>query len=190
MRNRTLFSFLSCAALVLLVACGGGSSKPAPKPVTSASKLVYTDPTSGDYRLVKDSSSTDTHLVLNLMGPSTGTLGRGVAFYLNTDSALVTWSKVASADAEFAQGPLFTDKLKTKVTGGELQVGSFQKGRGAAAANIGATTVLAHVALDLKTGTTPGAVSLASPADKAVLIPDTGDALTPIAITAGTLLAQ
>lgn len=196
MRNEFLIKLLSGAALVLGMACGGGSTptpppKPDPNPTpTVATKLVYTEPTSGDYRLVKDASSTDAHLVLNLLGPAAGIKGRGVAFYLNVDASMATWGKVASSDAEYAKSSLFTDVVKTKVNGGTLQVGSFQKGQSAAAVAMGPTTVLAHVALDLKSGLTPGAITLSAPAVKAVLIPETGDALTPFSITTGTLQAQ
>ena len=84
-------------AILLLVACGGGSD-PAPAPV-QVSGMTYTDPVpaAGEWALLKDAqASTKTRLVLNLMGP-TGSLFRGVGFNLKADASKVTFSKFQDA---------------------------------------------------------------------------------------------
>ena len=70
--NRLKWTF-SGLALMGFLACsggGGGTTNNPPPAKTIAGRLDYTNPTSGTYTLVKDTTlSTSTHLVLNLMGP-------------------------------------------------------------------------------------------------------------------------
>lgn len=174
--------------LVLLVACGGGSpSSPPPK----ATRIVYTSPTSGAYLLLLNvDQSTDTHLVLNLLGP-VGTSGRGVAFHLTAAPGQLSWSKVNSKDAEFAQSAAFGFVLKTKVTSGDLQVGAFLTQTSASSVTFDRTVVLATVALDLVPSATVGTATLRSGNGTAVMLPSSVGA-DPIAITitVGTVALQ
>jgi hypothetical protein len=181
--------FLSAPlALVLLAGCGGSTRIQPPAPATT---LVYTDPASGtgDWKLVKDATSTGTHLVLNLVGPTDGTLYRGVGFNLQTDPAQVAFAKFRDDQGQvlgFHQDlGIFLDKtpvggdmapsLQTSgVREGMLTVGIFQKSDndswnvakgdpydGATAKDCGNTAVL-QVALDLDPAlkAMPGPVTL------------------------------
>lgn len=189
---------LSILALAALSACGGGgggtgTTTPPPPPKTIADHLDYTAPTSGTYILVKDASSTPTHLVLDLLGPA-GALTSGVGFYLSADSNKVTWAKVASGDAEYIQNGAFnlgtgTQLIKSKVAGDQLQAGVYQKGATVAPVTLTSTTVLAKVALDLKSNVPLGAVNFSAVSGKAVV---TNGSASPAAITlaAGAIQAN
>ena len=96
MNSKLLLSLLFSAALA---GCGGDDAStppapPPPPPAVAPTHLSYADPTSTGWRLVKDASSTDTKVVLNLVGPS-GTQTRGVGFNLKKGMGL-SFGKFAS----------------------------------------------------------------------------------------------
>lgn len=188
---------LAGLSLITLAACGGGggggSTVVTPPAKTYADTLNYTNPASGDFKLVKNTSlSTATHLVLDLMGPTSGS-GRGVAFTLTAESTKVTWAKVAGADATLVENVGFslgtgTQILSAKSTGGTLQAGLFQKGTAAPAITL--NTTLARVALDLKLSAVPVGSSVAVTFSKGNYLPETGAPVTLSSIGIGTLQAQ
>jgi len=175
------------SALTLLTACGGSGGSTA----TTAGALSYQDPAGTGFRLVRNTASTDKHLVLDLLGPS-GTQGKGIAFFLQADDAKVSWVHPAGVGSGHVAGgivfPLGTAPqfAADKVQSGMLQVGCFQKG--GTAATLGSAAILS-VALDLKDNVAKGAVSLAPGAKQAVLLAQDGS-LTPISLSMGTLNAQ
>jgi hypothetical protein len=138
---------------------------------------------------MKDASSTPTHLVLNLVGP-TGGSGYGVAFTLAVDPAKATWSDVAPADPGFVKNAAYSlgtgsQLLKGKVTAGSLSAGVFQKGvAGAATPYNGA---LVRVALDLMPGQ---AIGSSIPITVSGTQELTASGMGAISVTAGTLTAQ
>lgn len=188
LRN-TMVAILGGTVLLTLAACGGGGGSDTPK---TAGSLIYTDPATGDYQLKKNTSlSTATKLVLDLVGNNAGN-GAGVAFHLTADTTKVAWAKVADSDAEYVRnGTVFTlgsapQALKGKVGGNILQVVVSEKGTAGSQPLNG---VLASVALTLKAGIAPGAVTLDVVSGKAQALSSTG-AIADITIAKGTLAAQ
>ena len=183
---------LSGIALATLGACSGGSNSPNNPPATST-RLDYTNPTSGTYLLVKDATSTTTHLVLNLMGPA-GTFTTGLGFILNADSSKVTWSKPASTDTILAHNSLFDlgtapQLAVAKSSGNQLQVGFYQKGTTKPVVTLTAASILASVAVDLNPNVPLGAVTFSAISGKAVLINGTAIPAAMV-ISTGTLTAN
>ena len=155
-----------------------------------ATSLSYTDPTTGTYRLIRNTTlSTPTHLVLDLTGFSAPN-GAGIAFTFTVDTTRATWSKVTDTDAEYVKnGEVLTLgsaplALKGKIATGTLTGALGQKGTGASVALNG---VLARVALDFKAGAAVGAAALAS--SKAQILEATGT-ITTVSVTPGTLTAN
>lgn len=174
------------------LACGGGSTPAGP---TAATKLTYTNPTSGTYQLKQNSTlSTNTHLVLELWGPA-GTTGSGATMSFTLGSSAAAWKNVNSTDAAntfVANGSAFdlgagTPILKAKVSGNTLVATVAEKGITAPKA---LNQALLRVAVDLKTGTTAGTVITLTPvASKClVLLPD--GTMPSIAVTAASITAQ
>lgn len=192
-KGLALPSLLAALGLVSFLACGGGGGgggTPTP-PKTIADTLTYTNP-SGTYSLVKNTAkSTATHLVLDLVGP-VGSVS-GVGFYLTADQTKVTWTTVDSGDAEKVKSSTFSNTIvKSKVSGDTLQAGVYQKGTTTAVAAT-TSTVLASVALDLKSSIAVGAnANLTAVAGKALILnaPANGTATSAITISVGSLTAN
>ncbi|HJV91018.1 MAG TPA: hypothetical protein VJ623_11990 [Holophagaceae bacterium] len=173
----------SCAGALLLaglLACGGAYTPPpsaptaaAPAPATS---LVYTDPGSTGWRLVKDASSTSTHLVLKLVGPDGGS-ARGVGFNLRAGGpvAFHKFHEVTATPGTYLKDMyvhetgVFQLKFKNsryqtdlnwmyepvliaggvKEAGRLLTVGVYQKDRNQDPASVDAATGVLQVGIDL-----------------------------------------
>jgi hypothetical protein len=180
---------LGVLAAIALGACGSSTTAPA-----TATTLEYTDPAGTGWRLVRSGSSTPTHLVLDLVGP-TGTLSRGVGFNLQlppeVKAVAFPSSHMAAEDAGVydlanSEGPASgqvppivypADYVEPRAfaagvkPGNLLTVGIFQKDRRQTAKDSGVPLV--RVALELRAGATPAsgtALQLAVP--KAKIIPD------------------
>lgn len=185
---------LSGLGLAVFLACGGGGGGNTTPPPNKAiaDTLTYTNPATGTYMLVKNTSkSTPSHLVLDLLGPA-GEVS-GVGFYLTTDPTKVAWTVVDPGDPDLIKSTIFSNTIiKSKVSGDTLQAGVYQKGA-TSAVNATVTTVLASVALDLKSNVpilSPPSVPLAS--GKAILLnaPTNDVATKSIVIATGTLVAN
>ena len=197
MTTHRLCSAIATVSLATLLACGGGggSSTPPPAPTTAAS-LAYTDPATGTYRLVKNASSSGSHLVFDLLGPSSGT-AMGASITLSADTTRVTWVDVPAGGTTatlLKNGTQFNlgaglPIQKAKATGNVLQATVAQKNPSPAVPLNG---TLLQVALDLKSGLglTPGtAITLSADSTKCQILDGAG-IISPITVTVGTLTAQ
>jgi hypothetical protein len=159
--------------------------------------LAYTDPSTGTYQLKKNATlSTASHLVLDLLGPSSGT-GAGVTITLSADTTKVTWVDVPAGGTtatlmqngtQFSLGSGVSIQ-KARATGNVLQATVAQKNPAAAVSLNGA---LIRVALDLKPGlglTQGTVITLSVDAVKSQLLDGAGT-IAPITVTVGTLTVQ
>lgn len=176
-------SLLPAVLLVAsFVACGGGAHPATPLSTT----LDYADPADAtQWRLVKDASSTPSHLVLDLQAP-TGASGMGVTLVLDVDGARASWGSVGGADlaatAVYA-GPL---ARKTSPSGSALRLLMSQENPTPPIAYSGAAVL--KVALDLGPGVPPGPVSLTATQAGHLAAPQALP--TPITVAVGTLAAR
>ena len=184
-------SLLAASILTLSLACGGGGGSSTPS-TPAATGLAYTDPTGTGWRLVKDPSSTSTHLVLNLVGPAAGS-GYGVGFTFAVDQTKAAWARVVPADTEYVKNVAYnlgtgSQFLKGKVQGNNLLAGVFQKGVGGAAVSYG-SGALVRVALDFVPGSAAGtAIPLTVSSSQELTASGMVAFGTPVAV--GTLTAQ
>ncbi|HEU4950766.1 MAG TPA: hypothetical protein VFT46_02385 [Holophagaceae bacterium] len=198
--TKTSHLFLKAAsgfALAGLLACsGGGGSDSGTSGGTSnpnaATKLAYTDPTpsSGQWALVKDAASTDTHLILDLVPPSDAVAGFGVGFTLTAGTG-VKWTKVSGSDAEYVHNVAYTlgsgvQLIKGTVKTSTLTAGVFQKGLSTTPVSHGSGTV-ASVALDLAPGASKTASVTITPTVSKEL---QASGMQPMTVAVGTLSLQ
>ncbi len=154
-------------------------------------RLVYADPTTGTYRLLRNASlSSDRHLVLDLVG-SAADSGTGIALALQAGSTHVVWANVNAGDPAgtwLANGTTFNlggapQVLRATLAGDTLRVVAAEKGLGGAKP-LG--TVLLRVALDLKPDATPAPGSTIQPTALAsackIMQADGSTKVVPIAI--------
>ena len=200
MKTIALTSTLLRAAALLAIltgflACGGGSSpnvgtaSTLAASATSVATLVHTVSTASGYQLVRDGSSTHTHLVFDLLGPTVNQIG-GMVFNFNTGPSKTTWGNPGGSDPYIKEGQVLslgtgTRLLKSQLSGSTLQSAIFQKGS-VAAATLGSQPILS-VALELKVGASTGAVSLSSTSAQILYATGTTQAIT---VAVGSLTAQ
>lgn len=192
MKKLTTISAL--LALGTLLGCGGGSSSK-PSGPAAATKLSYTNPTTGEYQLRQNTAlSTDTHLVLELWGPATAS-GTGVTVSFTLAGSAAAWRNVKATDPAntfVANGTAFdlgtgTPILKAKVSGSTLMATVAEKGIASPKA---LDKPLLQMALDLQSGAKADAVTTLTPdASKCRVLLADGET-HPMAVTASTIKAQ
>jgi len=179
---------LLLASLVLgtILACGGSGGGGGG--TTGATKLGYTNPTTGDFRLEATGGAGTGTITLALKGPST-VRARGVDFGLTADSAKTRFvnqggSNYASNGAVFDLGnaPMI---FKAVLDGSSVRVSMGQKGNTVGAKSLDGT--IATVQLQIQSGAQAGAVSL-SALPATVLLEDGNE--RPVTVSVGTLEAQ
>jgi len=157
--------------------------------VPAAQGLTYADPSSTGWRLMKNAASTDSHLVLDLVGPA-ATTGKGVALTLNTNPGLANWAKVAPADTELISNLAYSvstapSLLKGVAKNGTLITGVFQK-TGAA---VDESVPVVSIALDYAAAAQVSGAVVPVSVVKAEALDATG-ALAPISVAVGTIKAH
>ena len=185
---------LAMAALSgLMVGCSGRSPGQQLHDQTPAPILRYQDPAATGFRLVAEPATNGTpHLGLKLVGPS-GTVLRGVAFYLEADVARVAWAQPTGGQGFLLNGGSFDPgheepKLaRAKVSAGVLQAALFQ--REGPAVTLGDQPVLS-LALTAAPGAAQGAVTLRIPDPGKAVYLDAARVLQPLTIAVGTLAVE
>lgn len=179
-----IFAFAPVAAWVLLMGCGGGGGTSS----VPATSIYYSNPGGSGWRLLKDASSTDTRLVLSLVGPASATAS-GVALTLQASDTQVTYAKFSDGTyiqdgGTFKLYATYTDEpqlLAGGVKNGQLTLGAFQK-NGTTAVACGSS--LLKFALEIPDGAMTGRVPLTIV--KAQML-DAAGTLQTISVSAGTL---
>lgn len=130
---------------------------------------------------MKDSTSSTSRLVLDLMAP-TGTSGQGITLILTADTSKATWATFSSGSylSGIHYTPLLADKVS--VEGSALRIVIAQQP--GTAVTYGSTPVL-QVALNVASGAAIGNASLTATAG--YHLDGTAASSTPITIDAGTL---
>jgi len=198
---RYLGHCLTGAALLLALACGGGSGGGTPVSTTPASELVYTDPVlvPSAWQLVADASSTNTRLVLDLQPPA-GAVGQGVTLTLTLtgNSSAASWHNFGTGAApNYLNNIVYPSPLSptpvSSVLNSALRLVVAQAPT-AAPVTYGTLPVL-QVALDLAPSAVTGAIGITASEGGHLLaaaLPVTAATPGPelITVTAGALQAQ
>lgn len=203
MMKRMTWMMPAAALMALTLACGGGGSdspKVDPKP-SLATRLVFTsDPTAtaADWRLVADTTASQGGtVVLKLVGP-TGAKAKGASIFLRLDGDRASWQKPSGATDPYVQGGAALNltqgpdaavqlvRSKLVAASNDLQAGAFQK---TGAATLGDQPVMV-VSLSMKSGLTPGVVSLVATPGKTGLWLDDQGVERPITLKVGSLNAE
>jgi hypothetical protein len=168
---RTLSRIVPAVVVILALAsaCGGGSKDTPPAPPPQATGLGYVDPAGTGWRLVKDSSSTPTRVVLNLVGPS-GLMSRGAGFNLQAPAA-VRFGGFPVTGLPIQSGGVYQlkkvvqptgDPLEPELMGGGVKPGNlltvaiFQKDRRASPKDSGSTLFQIALEFDASAGLSVG----------------------------------
>ena len=187
MTNTANTAKLLLASLTIgtILACGGGGGGGG---TTSASKLNYTNPTSGDYRLEATAGAGTGTITLALKGPST-VRARGANFGFTADSAKAKFVKQDGND--YARNGAVFDLgnapriFKAVLDGSSVKVSMGQKGSSVAAKSLDGT--IATVQLQIQSNAQAGSVSLS--ALPATVLLENGTEQT-VQVSVGTLEAQ
>jgi len=177
---------LASLAIGTILACGGGSGGGGG--TTGASRLNYTNPAGGDFRLEAAGGSGTGTITLALKGPS-NVRARGVNFGLTADSAKTRFvnqggSNYASNGAVFDLGNA-PRIFKAVLDGPGVKVSMGQKGSSVGAKSLDGT--IATVQLQIQSGAQAGAVSLSALPAAVLLENGTEQA---VQVSVGTLEAQ
>jgi len=180
--------FPASLALGAILACGGGNGPNTPQN-SAATKLTYTNPTQGDYRLEVTGGSGTGTITLALRGPSSER-ARGVNFGLGADTAKAKFVEQEGNDYA-GQGTVFelgqAPKIFRAVLDGEnMRVSMAQKGNSVAAKPMNGD--IATVSLQLQSEIQKGPVRLTALAGAKVLLENGNE--KPVEVNVGTLTAQ
>ena len=155
--------------------------------------LTYRNPTATGFRLeVEPATNSSAHLRLHLVGPK-GTLGQGVAFFLEVDPRIAAWGHPEGGTGVFRAGRAWPSGRSGprlawgKAEGGTLQVGLFRKHKTPGAMDAGP---ILSLALHLEAGATPGSVRFGTPPGPQAVYLDGSNNLIPMPIAVGTLVAE
>ena len=193
--SRLLSTLPVLAALLGLAACGGSSSVQPNATSGSSSGLSYTNPTltQGQLALVRDSASTGSALVLDLVLPEDSqnpTPAVGVTFGFQVDTTRAAW-----ASSPVANGTLFTTGSGGQVVRGWVQGGQLQgivsnKGYAAQVSDIGNAggAVIARITLAQVPGGASGTVQFTDSGLGAIL--DSSGTPDPVTVSIGALTLQ
>jgi len=177
---------LASTALVAVISCGGSGGGGGGN--SGASKLNYTNPTSGDFRLEATSGTGTGTITLALKGPS-NVRARGANFGFTADSAKAKFLNQGGNNYA-ANGSVFDlgnapRIFKAVLDGSSVKVSMGQKGNAVGAKSLDGT--IATVQLQIQSGAQAGAVSLS--ALPATVLLENGTEQT-VTVSVGALEAQ